>query len=117
MPQLECAAPNCAQVIPEARRKRYPNTKTCSPPCSKEHRKAYVANWMGFYLMKKADLDADLRWANVQALEAAGDRIGAAMLRGKIEQQAKKADQNRRHQSEGDIKTHREMHSKRSPSG
>ena len=117
MAQLECAAPHCAQAIPQARLKRYLNTKTCSPPCAKEHRKAYVANWMGFYLLKKADIDTDPRWAQAQAMEEKGDELGALIERNKVKQQAMKADQNRRHQSGGDIKTYREMVAKRPPRG
>ena len=113
MPPLECAAPNCTQVIPEERRRRYPNTKTCSPPCAKANRKAYVANWMGFYVLKKADLDTDPRWAEVHAREEAGDLFQAAVLRGKIEMQARKDDEQRRSQSEGNIKTYKAMHPKR----
>ena len=113
MPPLECAAPNCPNEIPEARRKRYPRTKTCSKPCSKAYRKAYVANWMGFYLLKKADLEAGLRWRNVQGMEAAGDELGAMIARGKVEQDAERNDQNRRQASDGNIKTYREMHPKR----
>ena len=115
MAPLECAAPNCTQVIPEERRSRYPNTKTCSPPCAKANRKAYVANWMGFYVLKKADLDTDPRWAQAQEMEEKGDRSGAWLLRNKVLEQAIQADQNRRQTSDGNIKTYRERVAKRPP--
>ena len=113
MAPLECAAPNCTQVIPEERRSRYPNTKTCSPPCAKAHRKAYVANWMGFYLLKKADIEADPRWDQAQAMKEKDDPVAAWTLRDKVLAQAIQNDQNRRHASDGNIKTYREMHPKR----
>ena len=114
---MECAAPNCSQVIPQERLKRYPNTKTCSTSCSKDYRKDYVANWMGFYVLKKADIETDPRFLQAQASEDAGDKADAFFLRGKVLEQAIQADQNRRHESGGDIKTYRQRHPKQPPPG
>ena len=110
--ETACEAPDCYQVIPQARLERYPDCKTCSPTCSKNHRKAYKTSWVGFYLLKKAQLDGDPRWRNVREYERSGDYIGAAILRNKIEMEARKADQARRHASDGDIKIYRAMHPK-----
>ena len=91
-----CAAPNGSNPIPVARRKRYPNTKTCSMPCSKEYRKAYVAEWMRLYLQKKADLYGDPRWETVREYEATGRAFDAWLLRGKIKKDVAQADRERR---------------------
>ena len=92
-----CTLPNCSKEIPPARRQRYPKTKTCSPTCSKEARKAYKAQWMRLYLKKKADLDGDLRWQWVREYEATGRRYEAWKLRGEIEKEVNKAHQELQH--------------------
>ena len=88
-----CTAPNCSNMIPLARLQRYPKTKTCSPGCAKEARKAYKAQWMRLYLKKQADLHGDPRWQQVRQYEANGHFLDAAILRGKIEKEINKAHQ------------------------
>lgn len=99
-----CALPTCAKVIDPARLQRYPNTKTCSPGCAKEARKAYKAQWMRLYLQKQADLHGDPRWQRVQEYEETGRRYEAWELRDKIEQEVNKAHQERQHRvAQGEI--------------
>ncbi|MCY3787652.1 MAG: hypothetical protein OXH63_02575 [Gemmatimonadetes bacterium] len=93
-----CALPTCSKVIDPARLQRYPNTKTCSPGCAKEARKAYKAQWMRLYLKKQADLHGHPRYQELCQLEATGRSLDAWMLRGKIIEEVEKAHQARRDQ-------------------
>ncbi|MDE2812812.1 MAG: hypothetical protein OXM01_07310 [Gemmatimonadota bacterium] len=99
-----CTLPNCSKVIDPARLQRYPKTKTCSPGCAKEARKAYKAQWMRLYLKKQADLHGDPRWQWVYEYEGTGKRYEATILQAKIIEDVNKAHQARQHRvAQGEI--------------